>query len=64
MAEEVIHEHDIHHDEGSSLGFVMGIFLLIVALFLFVYYLLPTIRGGGTQFSIPGRIDINLHQTR
>jgi len=62
MAEEVIHEHDIHHDDsGSSMGFVMGIILLIVALFLFVYYLLPAVRGG-TQFSIPSKIDINVTQ--
>lgn len=59
-----IHEHEIHHEhEGSSMGFLMGIVLLIVILFLLFYYLLPALRGG-TQFNIPGRIDINLHQTK
>lgn len=60
---EVIHEHD-HSDGGNSMGFVMGIILLIVALFLFVYYLLPAARGTQPQFSIPGKIDVNLNQSK
>lgn len=56
-----IHEHDIHHDhEGNSMGFLMGVILLIVALFLFVYYLIPVMRGN--QINIPGKIDVNVHQ--
>lgn len=59
---EIIHEHD-HSDSGNSMGFVMGVILLIVALFLFAYYLLPVMRG--TQnFSIPSRIDVNLRQSK
>ncbi|HZQ29577.1 MAG TPA: hypothetical protein VFA93_00675 [Patescibacteria group bacterium] len=64
MAQEVIHEHHVHEDGGNSFGFIMGIFLLIVVLFLFVYYLLPVLRGTGTQINIPGRIDVNLRQTK
>lgn len=58
-------EHIHHEDHGNSMGFVMGIILLVVALFLFVYYLLPSIRGtggtlgtpggGGINFTLPGR---------
>lgn len=40
MAEESIHEHHVHHEEGSSLGFIMGLFLLIElhCFFLFTIY--------------------------
>ena len=62
---EVEVDHEIHHEhEGNSMGFMMGILLLIVVLFLFVYYLFPAIRGSGTQFNIPGKIDVNIHQTK
>lgn len=62
MAE--IHEHEIHHEHNSNMGFLMGIVLLIIALFIIAFYLLPFLRGAGTQINIPGKIDINLHQTR
>lgn len=51
--------HQEHHD--SSMGFVMGIILLIVALFLFAYYLLPAMRGTGQSF-FPSRINVNIQQ--
>jgi flagellar biogenesis protein FliO len=58
-----VHEHDAHSHGDNSLAFVLGIVLLVVAFFLFVYYLLPGIRGGGgTQ--VPGRVDVNLNQPR
>lgn len=57
------HEH-IHESGGNSMAFIMGIILLVVAFFLFVYYLLPAVRGGGTQTSVPDRVDVNLNQTR
>lgn len=58
-----VHEHDTHSHGDNSLAFVLGIVLLIVAFFLFVYYLLPGVRGtGGTQFNVPSKIDINLNQ--
>ncbi|HKC14359.1 MAG TPA: hypothetical protein VKC89_00110 [Patescibacteria group bacterium] len=61
---EVIHEHE-HSDGGNSMGFVMGVILLIVALFLFAYYLLPAIRNsGGTSFNVPGKIDVNVNQPK
>lgn len=63
MAEETHEYYHEHPDSGSSMGFVMGIILLIVVLFLFVYYLLPAMRGTGT-FSVPSRIDVNLNQTK
>lgn len=54
-------EHEVHHHEGNSMGFIMGIILLVVALFLFVYYLLPGIRGGGTTFNIPSTPSVNVN---
>ncbi len=59
-----IHEHDIHHEHsGNYMGFLLGILLLVIVLFMFAYYFLPLIRSG-TQINIPGRIDVNLHQTK
>lgn len=43
MAEVVHHEGN----GGNSIGFVMGIILLIAAIFLIAYFLLPALRGGG-----------------
>ena len=61
MAE--IHEHDIHHeDHGNFMGLFMGIILLLLVIFLFFYLLL--LFRNRTQFNIPGRIDINLHQAK
>lgn len=60
-----IDEHDIRHKhQGDSMGFVMGIILLVVTLFLFLYYLLPAVRGSSMQLQIPGRIDVNVHQLK
>lgn len=59
-----VHEHDAHSHGDNSMTFVLGIILLVVAFFLLVYYLLPGIRGGGTQFNVPGRVDVNLNQPR
>lgn len=58
-------EHDVHHHEGNSMGFVMGIIFLIVALFLFVYYLLPAVQNSkGTSINVPDKIDVNVNQPK
>lgn len=51
-------------DDGSAIGFLMGIVLLAVALFLFFVYGLPFMRqvNNTPQINIPGRFDINLHK--
>lgn len=61
---EEIHEDIHHHSDGASMGLVLGIVVLVLALVLIFYFLLPLTRGTGTQFNIPGRIDVNLHQIR
>lgn len=53
----------VHHEEdsGNSLGVVMGIVLLIVAIFLLVYFLAPAIRGGGTSVNMPSGPSVNVN---
>ncbi len=47
----------------SSMGFLMGIVFLAVALFIFFVYGLPFMRQmGNPQINIPGKIDVNLNQ--
>ena len=63
MAEE--HAHHEHTDSGNSMGFIMGVILLIVALFLFVYYLLPAVQNReGTSINVPDKIDVNVNQPK
>lgn len=52
--------------DGSGVGFLMGIVLLAVALFLFFVYGLPFMRQttNTPQINIPGRFDVNLNQPR
>lgn len=49
-------------NDESSMGFLLGIILLAVVLFLFFVYGLPLMRQSTTpapQINIPGRFDIN-----
>lgn len=64
---EPISEHHHHTDEGSGMGFLLGIVLLAVILFLFFYYGLPFLRNSTAttpQVNVPGQIDVNVNQKK
>lgn len=47
----------------------LGILLVIVAIFIFILYGIPFIRRsignlGSPQINVPGKIDINVNQTK
>ncbi len=50
----------------SSMGFVLGLVLLVILAVLFFMYGLPAIRRGfGTpQVNVPGKIDVNVNQPK
>lgn len=62
-----VHEHEVdevhhHTDSGSSMGWVIGLILLIVVLWLLFTYGLPAIRSAATpQVAIPERVDVNVN---
>lgn len=66
-----VHEHeveDVHHhtDSGSNaMGWVMGLILLIVVLWLLFVYGIPAIRSVAAPqspaVSIPDKVDVNVN---
>lgn len=51
-------------ESSSGMGFMMGMILLLVVLFLLFYYGLPAIRNagsGGTSVNIPDKVDVNVN---
>lgn len=61
---EVVHEH--YHENSSSgnnAGLLIGIVLLAIMAFLFIYYGLPAIRSiGSPTVNVPRSIDINVNK--
>jgi len=53
-------------DGGNGMGFFFGAVLLILFLVLFFYYGLPYFRnvGQAPQINVPGKIDVNVNQTK
>jgi CHASE3 domain sensor protein len=50
--------------KSSGMGFVIGIFFLIVIGLVFYYYGLPAIRNiGSPQINVPSQINVNVKQT-
>lgn len=66
------HTHVEHIHEGSSdsgMGFLMGMILLMLFVFLLFYYALPVLRNGfgatqAPQINVPGKVDVNVKQTK
>lgn len=59
---EVIHEREVSN--ANNAGFLVGILLLIAALFLFFYYGAALFRNVDTtpQVTVPEQIDVNVNQ--
>lgn len=48
-------------EEGSGMGFFLGVILLLLAVVLFVIYALPAIRNAAApQIQVPGKVDVNV----
>jgi len=68
MVEE--HVHVTETSGGNSMGFLLGIILLIVFFLALFYYGLPYLRGnsgttGGTpQINVPNKFDVNVKQQK
>jgi hypothetical protein len=62
---EVEHVDHVHNNSGSGMGFLLGIILLLVVLFLIFYYGLPYLgRATNPQVNVPGTIDVNVNQPK
>lgn len=60
----VIHEHDGDSSSGMS-GLVIGLILLLVVVFLFIYFGLPLLRSAMTpQVNVPSKVDVNVNKTQ
>jgi hypothetical protein len=61
----VEHEH-IVSDGNNGTGIILGIAFFVVVIFLFFYYLLPAVRNnyGSPSVNVPGKMDVNVHQTK
>ena len=66
------HTHVEHIHEGSSdsgMGFLMGMILLMLFIFLMFYYGLPVLRNSfsapqAPQINVPGKVDVNVKQAK
>lgn len=55
------------NESGGSMGMIIGLFILVVAVVLFFVYGLPAIQHlqvGTPQINVPGKIDVNINQTK
>lgn len=53
------------NDSSGGVGMIIGLIVLIVVAYLFFVYGFPAIRQmGSPQINIPGKIDVNVNQTK
>lgn len=69
MAEVIQHDiYHVHDSTNNGSGFLIGIVLLVVVLFLLFYYGIPALRNIGSsnapQINVPGKVDVNVHTTK
>ena len=55
-------------DNGSGMGFLLGIILLIAFIMLLMFYGIPYLgsmmQSQAPQITIPGQIDVNVNQPK
>jgi hypothetical protein len=53
-------------EDGSGMGFLLGVILLIVFAVLFFLYGLPYLTStfSGPQVNVPGQIDVNVNNPK
>ena len=53
-------------DSGGGFGFLAGVVLLVVVVFLFIVYGVPALRQAGSvgspQINVPEKLDVNVNQ--
>lgn len=61
----VVNNPPVNNDSGDGMGMIIGVIGLVILVYLFVIYGLPAIRQmGSPQINIPGKIDVNINQTK
>lgn len=62
MVESHVHTQD--STSSSGMGFLLGVIVLLIALFALIYYGLPLLQNASTTPSIqvPSTVDVNLNQ--
>lgn len=62
----IIREEPVVRDEGSSIGFFLGMLILVLFFIMLFVYGVPYIRnnmsGGSPQITIPDKIDVNVNK--
>ncbi len=55
------------NESGGNMGMIVGLVLLLVIGYLFFVYGLPAFQKmqfGAPQINVPGKIDVNVNQTK
>lgn len=55
------------NESGGNMGMIAGLVLVLVIGYLFFVYGLPalqTMKFGTPQINVPGKIDVNVNQTK
>jgi hypothetical protein len=53
------------NDSNGGVGMIVGLVILVVLAYLVIVYGLPAIKQiGSPQINIPGKIDVNVQQTK
>ena len=55
------------NDSGGNMGMIVGLVLVLVIGYLFFVYGLPALQHmqfGTPQIKVPGKIDVNVNQTK
>jgi multidrug efflux pump subunit AcrA (membrane-fusion protein) len=53
------------NDSGNNMGMIVGLVVILVLGYLFIMYGIPALsqmKTGGTQITVPSKIDVNVKQ--
>lgn len=67
IKETVVNNPPAQKESSGSMGLIIGLIILLVVVYLFFVYALPAIQNiklGNPQVNIPGKIDVNVNQTK
>lgn len=53
------------NNSGNGMGFLIGVVLLIVFVFILFYYGFPLLSNmRGTTVNVPNKLDVNVHNSK